>query len=229
MLNIAICEDDEKDQKELEQLCQTISQREHVEGRFLLFASGEEVLACKDSIDLLILDIELAGVNGIEVKNKLQRLNKRTMIIFVTAHEEMMQSAFGLQVFGFVHKRYMEEQLAEMLPRAFWILQNYVKVEDVDSRKIVCIKAEHVYSRLFLEDGTQKLIRRTLGCLEELLGSVGFIRIHKSFLINASHVTGWHAGEVATAVGSYPISVRLRTPAKRQYDRYCMEHAKYCE
>jgi len=147
----------------------------------------------------------------------------------VTAHEEMMQSAFGLQVFGFVQKRHMEGQLVQMLPGAFRILQNYVEVEEVDSRRIVCIKAEHVYSRLLLEDDTQKLIRRTLSYLEEMLVPVGFIRIHKSFLINAGHVTSWHAGEVITVTGSYPISVRLRAQAKKQYDRYCMEHAKFCE
>lgn len=228
MLNIAICENDRTDREELERRCRQISRQESVECRILLFSSGEEVLACTETIDLLILDIELSGMSGIEVKNKLQQANQKTMVIFVTAYDEMMQPAFGLQVFGFVQKRYLEEQLSEMLPRALQILQDYVMVDGIDSRRIVCIKAEHVYSRLLLEDGSEELMRRPLSYFEKMLVPTGFIRIHKSYLVNARHITGWGSGEVETADGKYPVAVRLRTSAKRQYDQYCEAHAKYC-
>lgn len=62
------------------------------------------MLSYSDSLDILILDIEMPEMSGIEVKKRLERIRNHTLILYVTGHVEFMQEAFGTYVFGFVEK-----------------------------------------------------------------------------------------------------------------------------
>lgn len=151
------------------------------------------------------------------------------MILFVTIHDELMSSAFGMNVYGFIHKRSLEKNMERILPSALELIQNYVMIEgEIDSRKVVYIKSEGVYCRFFMEDGEEQLIRISMKKLEELLLGVGYIRTHKSYLVNPKWIRKWDTGVVITQQGEVPVSVRLRAKAKREYDSYCLKYAGYC-
>ena len=64
--------------------------------------NGDDVLHCE--FDLLILDIEMQGMNGISIKNALEQRNTTYKILFVTSHDELMPCAFGKNVYGFLSK-----------------------------------------------------------------------------------------------------------------------------
>lgn len=227
-MNIAICEDNRKDLEQIHTLCRRILETQNAAAHILDFQNGEELLNAPQDIDLLLLDIEMPGINGIQIKERFQYQSQKTMILFVTAHDEYMPSAFGMQVFAFIHKKQLEAHLNEILPKALQILQSFVLIDGkIDSRQVVYIASEHVYSRLFLSDGSEHLLRTPLGNLEELLRSVHFIRIHKSFLVNAMWIKKWREKEVLTDCGSLPCSVRMKANAKKQYDDYCLTHARY--
>ncbi len=228
-MKLAICEDKEEDREKMAKICREILSASDTPWELMYFSDGKEVLSCKEEPDILILDIEMEKINGIQVKDQFQSWNKKTMLLFVTAHDEMMREAFGLNVFGFIPKEKMEVHLKEMLPKLLGILQSYVMINgEIDSREVIYVKVERVYSCLVTEDGSEHLIRDSLSHLEKLLKPVGFVRIHKSYLVNAKWVAKWREGEVVTCKGTLPVSVRMRAKAKKQYDSYCMEHAAYC-
>lgn len=226
---IGICEDREKDRIRIERACTNFGKNRNEYFEIKKFQNGQEVLEYEDTLDLLFLDIEMPKVDGIKVKNQFQKWNKSSMIIYVTIHDELMMSAFGMNVYGFIHKDSLENNLEQILPSALEILQNYVMIDEcTDSRNVVYIKSEGVYCRFVMEDGSDKLIRISMKKLEEMLCGVGYIRTHKSYLVNSKWIRKWENGKVVTWNGEIPISVRLRTKAKKEYENYCEKYAGYC-
>lgn len=226
---IGICEDRKEDCIRIERTCTNLIKQHNVIFEIKKFQDGQEVLEYEDRLDLLLLDIEMPRVDGIEVKNQFQKRNKDTMIMFVTIHDEMMMSAFGMNVYGFIHKGSLEKNLEKMLPSALEIMQNYVMIEgQIDSRKVIYIKSEGVYCRFFMEDGKEQLVRISIKKLEESLAGAGYIRTHKSYLVNPKWILRWDGSVVMTQCGEVPVSVRLRTKAKREYENYCKKYAGYC-
>lgn len=78
------------------------------------YASGEELLRDSSS-DVLLLDVEMPGMNGIAVKNFLQNQRAMTRILFVSSHEETITEAFGREVYGFLYKAVTYELFREKM------------------------------------------------------------------------------------------------------------------
>ncbi len=185
------------------------------------FQNGMELMNFPKHLEILILDIEMPEMGGIEVKNRLQRLKRDVIIIYVTSHDEMMREAFGLNVLGFVKKEYMQRDLPVMLISALEMVGNFVILrDDIDSREIAYIHTEQVYCRLFLIDGTEKVLRASLKELESKLADVGFIRAHRSYLVNLQYVEGIDDSMVCILKRKIPISVRKRFKVQRAYETF---------
>lgn len=131
---IGICDDEVIIRNHVRDICKKIVAKYEDDIVIETFSDGMEV-ADRD-LDILILDIEMDGVDGISVKNIFQEKNRNTIIIFVTSHDEMMYQAFGINVIGFVTKKYLEAQLPVMLDTAVKKVMSTVLVDGVDSRNI---------------------------------------------------------------------------------------------
>ena len=101
-MRVAICDDIEIYREYVEELCQRYfgNDLECVN----CFSSGEDLLNTKEAFDLLFLDIEMPGVDGISVKNHYEMVQKDVLIIFLTSHKERIREAFGKNVFAFLDK-----------------------------------------------------------------------------------------------------------------------------
>lgn len=103
-MRIAICDDHDVTREALKGFC-----RDFFAGKKLReieieeYASGEQYLAAEEA-DILLLDIEMGQMNGIEVKERLQRQQAEARILFVTSYDEFMEEAYGRNVFGFLKK-----------------------------------------------------------------------------------------------------------------------------
>lgn len=224
---IGICDDELLMRKQEEEICrQTIMK--YVEDDIVIetFSDGSEV-EDKD-LDILVLDIEMNGIDGISVKNMFQKKNRDTIIIFVTSHDEMMYQAFGINVIGFVTKKYLKDQLPVMLDTAIKKVMSTVLVDGVDSRKICYIQAEHVYNILHMADGEEISVRISSGELEEMLKGVGFVRTHRAYLVNLAYVERIREKTIIVDEEEIPVSSRLKSRIKHEYDRYCKENARFC-
>lgn len=229
-ITIGICEDIKKDMDELYETIGSLLNKIGQDAAIIKFHDGEALInyAKNNSLDLLLLDIKLPGINGIEIKNLFQKNRKNTIIIFVTDYADFMPEAFGIKVFGFVQKQRLQEQLSEMFPAVIQLLRDYVILENnINSKDIVYIKVEHIYCHIYMSDGTNTLVRKALKEYEEQLKEVGFIKIHRSYLVNAAHIIEWRKTSVVTASGTIPVSARLKHSTKELYDDYCRKHAKY--
>ena len=110
MITIGICDDEQKSREILLSFCrQLFVDKENY--KIKEFVSGEEVLK-SEKTDILLLDIEMCGIDGIVVKDELQNQGEEVDILFITNYSERMQEAYGKNVFGFLHKplQYLEFQ-----------------------------------------------------------------------------------------------------------------------
>lgn len=223
---IGICDDEKVIRDKIEKICVNVTGEYDTDTAVKTYSDGKEVL--EENFDILILDIEMEDVDGIAVKNYFQSRKKDTIIIFVTSHNEMMSQAFGVNVMGFVTKSYLDSQLPVMLESAIKRVMNTVNIEGVDSRKVCYIEAEHIYNILHLENDTEMSVRCSSADLEKMLEGVGFIRVHRTYIINMAYVEHIRDKSVVINGKEMPVSSRLKSRLKNEYSRYCRENARYC-
>lgn len=217
---IGICDDDNIMRERIERVCKDVTKKYNEETIIKKYKDGQEIT--DQNIDILILDIEMPMVGGIAVKERLENAKSNTVIIFATSHEEMMAQAFGVNVIGFVTKKYIEDQLPVVLERALKIVRGTVLIEGIDSRNIEYIKSEHIYCNLYLTDGQEFLLR-------ESMKAVGFIKIFRGCLVNMEQVEEMKNGKVYMHGGTVlQISSRLKASVEKKYTSFCIENARFC-
>lgn len=113
-MRIAICDD----QREVRELFEERIRRLYPEAELLLFSSGEQLLDSEKAPDILLLDIQMPGKNGMDTARELRKKNKNTILIFVTALEEFVFQAFDVGAFHYLVKPFHEKKFAEVLMRA---------------------------------------------------------------------------------------------------------------
>ena len=109
-MRIVICDDEEKVRKALVNKVSILFPDDEVKG----FASGDDLLSSEEQPDILLLDIKMPGMSGLEVARKLRIKNERMVLIFVTGEEEYVYDAFDVQAFHFLVKPISEDRLNEV-------------------------------------------------------------------------------------------------------------------
>lgn len=207
MIKIGICDDCKEDNVWIQQCCEKFFREYKVECEYEIFYSGEEVLEyCKekknkeDRIDILFLDIEMVGISGIDLKDKIIKEKNIWRIVFVSSHLEAMQLAFGLKTMGFIMKpakieeihRWLkivaedkQEEVLVEIPKCTVMNEKYVWLED-----IAYVKANGNYSEIYRYDkkDAPTLVICKLKELEKAWINLPIIRIHKSYMINLMNV-----------------------------------------
>lgn len=194
------------------------------------FSSGWELMDAinKMNYDLLFLDIEMEGMDGLEVARKLQENETAVPIIFLTSHTELAMAGYEVQAFRFLAKPIEQRKLLEALQafenniernsRIMIVeggMQHYLSCKD-----IFYIKSENVYLKIVMKKETY-LIRKKLKELLQELPSNLFVAVHRSYILNLEHVTGFDGAEVILEDGSrIPVSKSNRNTFKQQMIRY---------
>ena len=112
---IAICDDEPIWQKQILNYCKIFENDENIEFTYHMFSSGEDLLKYDKNIDILLLDEEMTGISGLDIKEKFENSNRNTIIIFITSHNEMVYDSFGRNVYGFIKKPINASNLYKLL------------------------------------------------------------------------------------------------------------------
>ncbi|WP_372734265.1 LytR/AlgR family response regulator transcription factor [Nocardioides sp.] len=186
----------------LDELTYLLEQDERV-GEVLSTQSATEalVLIRAGGFDAVFLDIQMPGLNGIELAHVLAQFRTPPDIVFVTAHEEHALDAFDVRALDYVLKPVRADRLAEALRRLAGEGGSTpdgsdpgVRVERggvtrfINRADILHVEAHGDYVRLHTAEGSF-LLRVPLGQLEAQWAGFGFVRIHRSSLAALAHVT----------------------------------------
>ena len=111
---VGICDDEEAVQEDLrEKVLQSIPNAE-----IACFSSGEELLGSGADFDILFLDIQMPGRNGMEIAREFRKIHEGCILIFVTGAEEYVFQAFDVWAFHYLVKPFSREKFAQVLERA---------------------------------------------------------------------------------------------------------------
>jgi DNA-binding LytR/AlgR family response regulator len=183
--------------------------------------------------DLVLLDVRMPDLDGLEVAQLLQQFAVPPAVIFVTAYEEYAVGAFEVQARDYLLKPISRARLETALHRALGSDRTQSKAAGgqpvpaviavevagrtrmVECTQVCWIEAVGDYVRIHLSDGTAHLVRMPISHLEEKWSAHGFVRIHRGHLVPVSAIT-----EFAVVGGNHTVIVSGRVlPVSRRHAR----------
>ncbi|MBP3617471.1 MAG: response regulator transcription factor [Lachnospiraceae bacterium] len=189
---IAVC-DDEKIFRE-----QVIKQIRAYDDRVVLheYTSGDKLLQTGEVYDLIFLDIEMPGSNGMVTAKKLREKKVESHIVFLTTHKECVFDAFKVRAFRFLNKPVNPAKLREVLQELEKEKQSDERIVVEQKGKSFDILLKHVVYLEAFGDGTYIYDKygqvysssMQLKEWEEKLQEKGFYRIHKSYMVSMAYV-----------------------------------------
>lgn len=226
-LRIFICDDE---RRMLSMIAKKVSEC-LPESDIRVFSSGSDLLQCLQTqvCDILLLDIDMPDITGLEIAGKLSLFEKRPLLLFVTSHDELVYDSFQYHPFTFLRKSSFDREMQAALEDCVWELQHRERhfCFRWEGKRVFLLlselfyfEAEGNYLKVFSKTG-QYRFRSTITSVENTLAGCGFIRIHKGFLINQAAVRLFNAKEVELFDGTtLPIGKSYAKSAEEQFLRY---------
>ena len=187
---------------------------------FRTFSSGEELLSYDGQIDILFLDIQMKGMDGMETARKLRASKFRGFLLFITVLKEMVFQSFEVQAYDYLVKPVDEKQFEKTMERLYVSMQNVgedsLLVQKGYEGRIIreeeIVFCEIIDRKIYLNLASGEVVDyyERIENLETKLGS-HFFRCHRSYLINLKHLKGYKNGTACMDNGKeVPVS-RLRS------------------
>lgn len=245
MLQIGICDDETLLLEEIKKLTDECLQDQQTFCVTTTYTDGTALLYdIQDGrrFDLLLLDIEMPDISGMELAAHIHELLPDALMIFVTAHYKYAVDAYELHIFRYIPKN----QLSGRLPHAVRDAVALLEIQNTDS--YIINAASHLErlplrNILFIEkDGKNVLfhtlpsakapapetegkntrrIRKTLSEVYEELHSEEFCFIERGYIVNLRHVSGIaHSDCILTDQTRLPISQSRLAEFKKRLNEY---------
>jgi DNA-binding LytR/AlgR family response regulator len=143
LYRVAICDDEEKQRELVKSILITLSIKTNIDFETEIFGSGEQLVSDYERHEtpfhILILDIEMGGINGIQTAQKIRGLNNLDeQIIFLTSYPEYMVESFDVMTFQYLIKPIAPSILEEKMIK---ICQYF---QALDKKYMVTINLLHV-------------------------------------------------------------------------------------
>lgn len=228
-IRVLICDDDRGSQHTIRKKAELIFTKLNIQGIFDLYSTCEAVsYESLKHCDIALLDVDFEGQasNGIDLARKLRQVNKRAVILFITNFIEYAPEGYEVQAFRYILKRDLDKVLGRYLMEAMELLR--------DARE--CLRLDHrgellelpFDSILYLEvlghsvsivtEGETYTLSASLSSFEQELENHGFLRVHKSFLVNMRHIKKFQCRELTLDNGTaIRVSEKSYAEQKRKY------------
>ena len=196
---IAICDDDQNQIEYLTSIVTSWSAREGHTCEIRNFASAEAFLFEYEedkAYDILLLDVEMKNMNGIDLAKCIRKDNNRVEIIFITSHFEFVGEGYEVDALHYLIKPISTEKLTQVLTKAGEKLAvesssvviacegETVKLYETD---IFYVEAFLHYIVIHTKDKEYK-IKENISVFENKV-SDAFYRVHRSYLVSLKHIT----------------------------------------
>ena len=223
-MKLAICDDEKMIREYIAKCASEVSKNLEI----VCFANAQGILAPDFDADILLLDIQMPGVDGMNAARMLRQAKKKTVIVFETALEEYVFDAFDVGAFQYIVKPFEKNRLMDVLQKAIVQAneQNSVeellkKAEKENGRSIMVksggantrvILAEVAYAEVFDRHIILHMANRDqieyYGRMNELDQMAGndFFRVHRAYLINLGHVKAYDSKCVRILEEEIPVA-----------------------
>ncbi len=227
MIRIAICDDDEMDRSMLEEKCKRYINEHSAELDLKVYSSGKKLMADNYAMNILLLDKEMPGVNGIKIKEQFIEQGRKVYIIFVTGYE-LVAEMVGTNVSGYLKKPVEYAALCREIDKILRIQkqdERMVMVRGVKEDKpiriqdIMYVESHKPYVVLYLIDGTSVSDRKSLVQFESEVEDI-IVRAGRKYLINLEHIEEIYKDVLLDNGKHIKISKEAKAELKKKRNNY---------
>ena len=232
-MRILICDDDALIIEQLQKYIQIYFEDHGVKcPELVCFFDGESLLADDGEKDILFLDIEMPGMNGIYVGNELKKKNNNIIIFIVTSYSEYLDEAMRFHVFRYLSKPLDKQRFFRNMKDAVDLyntmtvklpIETKQGVHTLPATSIIAVEAQ----------GRKVIVHTTLRDFESvhnmqywqnLLPKNCFFQTHRSFIINFEHVTDFDHTLIHMADSQFHAYL-----TRRKYSKFKESYLLYLE
>ncbi len=233
MINIALIDDIESEQKKMEEILALFEQENSLSFSISCFTDGKTFLGSfqKYSYSIIFMDIFMDGISGIDTALTIRQKDPGCIIIFLTESGEHMPEAFSCHAFEYIQKPASKERIFPVLSDALRLLPQESRfIEFSYSRQsiklllsnIVCITARGHYTDI--TDNRGKVYSPRTGFtkfIAPLQDDRRFLSINKGIFVNMDYIIRFEnnccklAGDI-----TFPVRIRERTLLEQKWQDY---------
>lgn len=229
-MKIAVCDDEKVQCALLKDYLKEWGRRREISPEIFCFSSGESFLFSweEETFDLLILDIEMGTISGMELAGKIRKENEDIPILFITGYDEYIAQGYEVAALNYLLKPVCREKLFEVLDG----LQRRKKPEEKlafpTSEGHILLPAFQIWyveamghDCLLYTAEEKKQIRMSIGeIVKKLGGKKEFVHCHRSYLVNLQHISAIVRAEIVMDDGTrLPISRRVQKEVNEAFIR----------
>ena len=228
-IRVLVCDDDRQSLDAIHQKVKAIFSKLNIQGVFNLYdtceaVSAESLINC----DIALLDVDFEGQtsNGIDLARKLRQVNKRAVILFITNFIEYAPEGYEVQAFRYILKRDLDTVLGRYLMEAMELLSDAREFLRLEYRgELLELPFDSIlylevlgHSVSIVTEGETFTLTASLSSFEQELENHGFLRVHKSFLVNMRHIKKFQCRELTLDNGTaIRVSEKSYAEQKRKY------------
>ena len=238
MIKIAICDDEEKAVTLHERIVKACLQSQSIGYEITTYTQSRNLLydITDDGFfyDLILLDIEMPGISGMEIPQRLKGFLPNVRIIFVTSHTEYAIDAFELSIFRYVPKNNLEVKLAAAVTDAAklieleagqeYTIQTASRMEKIPYKDIFYIQRDGKNASIISSVGIAK-VRKSLQQVFDELNTPEFIFVDRGCIVNIIQIMKISDGMVVLKNGEQlPISRSHLQEVKQKINQFWGAH-----
>lgn len=231
MLQIALCDDVVEQTLSLQEFISEYCERNHAEYSLSIFTSEEELLLNIEKLDIVFLDIEMPGLDGIETGRKIRAMNCKCRIIMATVMVERMREAFFIEAFRFIVKPFEQTEVEEALQACMkrvlgsgciLLYHNRIPYE-IHQSEIQYVVTYDSYCEYRVKN---KMLRSedSLKDLEQKLDQRLFYRIHRKYIVNMAQIESYRNGVLQMKDVELPVSRRRKKPFEQAFMEFDLRY-----
>lgn len=200
MLKIAVCDDEKFYREKITTLLQKYLSDCQLDSTIDIFCSGEEFLSQSSNAvkyDAVFMDINMEQTDGIETAMRIRAFQSNTYIVFVTAFIKYALDGYKVNAVRYI----MKDTLDAAIPECMDAILQKMQLRQISFSFMEGEKRLYTDNLLYVESNKHKSvfyyqekqltkyqIYEKLDDIEKVLEGFGFLRIHKSYLVNMRHI-----------------------------------------
>ena len=222
-MKLAICDDEKRIRDIIAESVKEVSEKIEIE----FYADAKGILSASFDSDILFLDIQMPGIDGMGAAKMLRSSGKKTVIVFVTALEDQVFNAFDVGAFNYIVKPFTKAKIIEVFKKAVKQAEDQRLVETAISEqkeagRTITVKSGGTNTRVILSEVQYAEIydRRIIlhmessddieyyGRISDLENIAGkdFFRVHRAYLVNLGAVKSYDSKYVHMSDADIPVA-----------------------
>lgn len=216
MFTVAIVEDDPAQRTALARLTEDFFTQQGEEIRLLTFSDGSELLSDYPSPNLILMDIDMPKMNGLETAKRLRTFDTEVLLIFITNIIQCALEGYKVEAMDFLvkpadeyscHLSFSRALRRMRRQRGYSIEVRYGKnTFSVNTLELLYAETQGHSLLLHLRDGSTLSVTESIQSLTERLRPLGFFRCHTSYLVNLSAVDTIRRSDTVVSGVVLPVS-----------------------